>query len=242
MLTFRNDSRWDARGLNYTIEVPSADLTFFFLDTSRGCPSYMSAPYGDCNARCAAQLASLAGCTPASADACWAAHLGWLDGALRAGGATSRWKFVIGHHPVSSENVRELSAVLEARGVQAALFGHVHDMQHAAASNGSAGVTVNHFIAGAGAFVNASVAHAHGSAAPAPRRAPPRSLAEACAGDACGGSARIEQRFGPANGPGFLALAVDNGAPGGPRTTATFHSVAGGEIYTVAFGLDGTQL
>lgn len=240
MLSFKNDSRWDARGLNYTLVVPEADLTFFFIDTSRGCPSYMKSPYGDCNDKCAKQLAALADCTPTTAITCWTAHLAWLDSALAA--ATTTWKVVAGHHPVSSENVKMLTAVLEARGVQAALFGHVHDLQHAVSIPSGGASAVNHFISGAGAFINTTSTHGQlpvvaRSAGTA--RYTTRALADTCAHGACAGAV-IEQRFGPANGPGFLAVDVDNSAST-PLMHATFYTAAGA-IYSVAFDASGRNV
>ena len=90
--------------VNYTIAVPEADLSIVVFDSPRACPSYMSAPYGDCNELCMLQLAQL-GCTNATeregAPTCFLEHVRWLNATLAA--LTTKWKFVAAHHPIDQE-------------------------------------------------------------------------------------------------------------------------------------------
>lgn len=190
------DPRWATRATNYTLAVPEADLTFIFIDSPRACPSYMTAPYGDCTELCAVQLAEV-GCTAANALPCFLEHVAWLNSTLAA--TTTTWKIVVGHHPISDEHMKYAAPALAAHGVQAYLAGHVHNLQHETGADG-----VEYFISGAGGFTHALDAPAGVAvgASHAPRRA-------ACAaGSACAPS--VNNFF--ANGPGFLAVSVDGAA------------------------------
>lgn len=119
---------------------------------------------------------------------------------------------------------------LAAHGVQAYLAGHVHNLQHSVGADG-----VQYFVSGAGAF--ASLDHAvagsdtdflPGDVAvgvthkPHPVACPP--------GSRCAPSA---SKF-LADGPGFLALTVDNDATP-PTTTASFVHANGTVLYTTTF-------
>ena len=150
-LDFKKDPRWNAR-LNGSLVLPEADATIVFVDSSRACPSYMTAPYGDCNALCAAQLANLTQgqpCTAATALPCWLSHVAWLNETLA--GVTTKWKFVAGHHPIDDEHMPYMAPALNAHGVQAYFAGHVHNLQHVSEK----GSPVNYFVSGAGAFGSA---------------------------------------------------------------------------------------
>ncbi len=146
--TFTADPRWHAH-MNGTHVVPEADMTIVFVDTPRACPSYMKAPYGDCNENCMLQLANNTvgmPCTEETALPCWLSHVAWLNETLA--GVTTKWKFVAGHHPIDDENMHYMMPALNAHGVQAYFAGHVHNLQHVAEK----GSLVNYFISGAGAF------------------------------------------------------------------------------------------
>ncbi len=72
-------------------------MTIVFVDTPRACPSYMKAPYGDCNENCMLQLANNTvgmPCTEATSLECWLSHVAWLNETLAA--VTTKWKFVAG--------------------------------------------------------------------------------------------------------------------------------------------------
>ena len=153
-LTYRNDTRWVTAATYYTISVPEADLSIVVIDSPRGIPSYMSAPYGDCNELCMVQLAAL-GCTNSSelpaAPQCMLAHVAWLNRTLAA--LTTKWKFVALHHPIDEGNLHFVVPALSAHGVQAIFAGHIHNMQHNIGADG-----VHYFISGAGAFASAALA------------------------------------------------------------------------------------
>lgn len=242
-LNYKNDSRWHFPATNYTVVVPEADLTIVVVDSPRACPSYMSAPYGDCTEQCMLQLAAV-GCTNKTDVKCWTDHVRWVNETLAA--ANTTWKFVAGHHPIDEENMPILAPALEAHKVQAYFSGHVHNMQHSVSTTG-----VNHFISGAGAFT-APAAAAEAAAGPSNLRTHKtkvhthgdgteylpgdvkigkthRSRTLACPpGAPCG---TLLSNF-VADGPGFLALDIDNDAK--PRTTtARFIHSNGTVIYTV---------
>lgn len=145
-LEYTDDSRWTFPALNYTQAFPDLDLTVVYLDTCRSQPSYMKAPFGDCNGECAKQLADV-GCTSSTYTDCWGAHNEWLDKTLKS--IKTTWKFVLGHHPIDEGAMPTTAKVLADNGVQAYLAGHVHNLQHASDTNG-----VNYFISGAGAWVS----------------------------------------------------------------------------------------
>ena len=198
-LTYRNDTRWVTAATNYTISVPEADLSIVVIDSPRGIPSYMSAPYGDCNELCMVQLAAL-GCTNSSelpaAPQCMLAHVAWLNRTLAA--LTTKWKFVALHHPIDEGNLHFVVPALRAHGVQAIFAGHIHNMQHNIGADG-----VHYFISGAGAFASAALAedvaavHAgHSSHAPRPLTCP--------AGSPC----HPLRGYFFADGPGFLSVSV----------------------------------
>ena len=220
---FTADARWHA-DTNYTLVVPEADLSIVFVDTPRACPSYMAAPYGDCNENCMLQLANIsargggADCTRATAVACWESHLGWLNATLA--GLTTKWRFVAGHHPITDENMPLMAPSLGAHGVQAYFAGHVHNLQHAVGTKGTP-KPVQYFISGAGAF--GSVAELEAAAAAAVgggRTHLPRSVA-------LPGEAAPE--FEGA-GPGCLALTLD-----GDMALATFILYNGSVAYRTNF-------
>lgn len=147
-LDFSADKRWSAR-TNGTLVIPEADLTIVFVDTPRACPSYMKAPYGDCNELCMLQLANLTEgmpCTEATALPCWLSHVAWLNATLAQ--VQTKWRFVAGHHPIDDENMHWMQPALDAHGVQAYFAGHVHSLSHSAEK----GSLVNYFVSGAGAF------------------------------------------------------------------------------------------
>ena len=150
-LAFRNDTRWKSAAVNFTLTVPEADMSIVVFDSPRACPSYMSAPYGDCNELCMIQLAEL-GCTNATEAEgkphCFLEHVQWLNETLA--GLTTRWKFVAAHHPIDQENVKFVVPALKAHGVQAMFAGHIHNLQHNTGADG-----VHYFISGAGAFASA---------------------------------------------------------------------------------------
>ena len=84
----------------------------------------------------------------------------WLDTTLAASDAT--WKLVFGHHPIyvgSTSYVDNptlidlLVPVLEARGVQAYVCGHDHNLQHHRTADGN----VDYFISGAGSMTRGVV-------------------------------------------------------------------------------------
>lgn len=121
-LNFHNDSRWHF-DTNYSVSPAGSDATFVFLDTNRAVRSYLSPPYGDCREYCAEQLKRF-GCTPTTVQDCWTKHLDWAASALAA--ATTRWKFVLGHHPIDNTDLMaQLAPVLEKHGAQAYFSGHV---------------------------------------------------------------------------------------------------------------------
>lgn len=221
-IAYAGDARWRMPSTHYVLAVPEADLSIVFIDTPRACPSYMTAPYGDCNELCAEQLAAV-GCTAATATACFESHLAWLNATLA--GLTTRWKFVAGHHPIDAENMHLAAASFAAHGVQAYLAGHVHNLQHAASADG-----VQYFISGAGAFVSAAAAAAAGEASD---RLPSGVLL---------GSSHTARRIAVpgavsgwvGDGPGWLQLSVDNDAPT-PTTTARFVNANGTVMFTTAF-------
>lgn len=138
---------------------------------------------------------------------------------------------------------------LAAHGVQAYFAGHVHNLQHSVGADG-----VNYFVSGAGAFSSldhaaaptldagahaAAGVHRHAGDAAHHDFLPddvrvgtshkPRPVA--CApGSACAPSTNAFI----ANGPGFLALSVDNAASP-PTTTASFLHANGTVLYTTTF-------
>lgn len=227
------DPRYKVPSSNYTLSVPEADLTVVFIDTPRGCPSYMSAPYGDCNELCMEQLAQV-GCTNSSALACWLDHVAWLNSTLQS--ITTTWKIVAGHHPISQENVKYLTPALAAHGVQAYLAGHVHNLQHNTGADG-----VEYFVSGAGAFDSAlHHTHADGSSHKAEDMVPkgltlgrshmPLAPLQCPVGTPCYPMAN----YFFANGPGFLTLDIDNTAAK-PTTRAQFHHANGTVLYDYSF-------
>lgn len=123
-LNFHNDSRWHF-DTNYSVSPAGSDATFVFLDTNRAVRSYLEPPYGDCREYCAEQLKRF-GCTPTTVQDCWTKHLDWAASALAA--ATTRWKFVLGHHPIDNTDLMtQLAPILEKHGAQAYFSGHVSD-------------------------------------------------------------------------------------------------------------------
>lgn len=226
-LIFRNDSRWRSEFLNYTISVPQVDLSIVVFDSPRGCPSYMSAPYGDCTELCMLQLAEH-GCTNATdrpgAPRCFLDHVRWLNETLAA--LTTKWKFVAAHHPIDQENVKFVIPALAAHGVQAMFAGHVHNMQHSVGAD-----SVHYFISGAGAFASALAEGGDGAARVAAIRPGAHSHASrlvACPeGSAC---APLRNGFF-ADGPGFLSVALDSASD---QAVATFTHQNGTALYTVA--------
>lgn len=81
-------------------------------------------------------------------------QLAWIDSTLAASDA--QWKIVVGHHPVYSASAkhsdspelrRELWPILERRGVEAYLCGHVHSLQHLKPEG-----HVNYFVSGGGSL------------------------------------------------------------------------------------------
>ena len=217
-LGFRNDTRWRSAFTNYTLSVPEADLSIVVFDSPRACPSYMSAPYGDCTELCMLQLAEL-GCTNATEHAgaphCFLDHVRWLNETLA--GLTTRWKLVAAHHPIDQENVKFVVPALAAHGVQAMLAGHIHNMQHQEGADG-----VHYFISGAGAFASAlaegvdAVRASDDTHRPRPLTCPE--------GLACH---PLQQRFF-SDGPGFLSVTID-----GDAANATFFHQNGTALYTV---------
>ena len=209
--------------MNGTLTVPEADLSIVFVDTPRACPSYMKAPYGDCNENCMLQLANLTDgmpCTEATSLPCWLSHVAWLNATLA--GLTTKWKFVAGHHPIDDEHMPYMMPALNAHGVQAYLAGHVHNLQHAAEK----GSLVNYFISGAGAFgtafeLEASRLQAQGVALGTTHR--PRSITHP-------EGREWSAANWVANGPGFLAIELD-----GDVAKAQFIYHNGSVIYTTTF-------
>ena len=219
---FTGDARWHAR-MNYTLTVPEADLTLVFVDSPRACPSYMTAPYGDCNENCMLQLANISArgggvsCTAATAVACWESHLAWLNATLAA--ATTKWKFVAGHHPITDEHMPLMAPSLGAHGVQAYLAGHVHNLQHAVATKGTP-KPVNYFISGAGAFGSVAELQAAAGGLGSGRTHLPRSVT-------------LPGEAAPAfegNGPGFLSITLD-----GDTARAAFVLYNGTIAYATTF-------
>jgi hypothetical protein len=219
-LAFRNDTRWATRATNYTLSFPEADLSIVVVDSPRGIPSYMSAPYGDCNELCMIQLAAV-GCTNAtevpSAPACLLAHAAWLNATLAA--LTTRWKLVALHHPIDEGNLHFLVPAFRAHGVQAVFAGHIHNMQHNLGADG-----VQYFISGAGAFASAAAEGVPAVRAGAGSHAP-RPLT-CTAGSPC---APLRAGFF-ADGPGFLSVSVGTDA-----VAASFIHHNGTTLTTVVF-------
>lgn len=88
-----------------------------------------------------------------------AAQWKFIDSTLAA--ATTKWKFVIGHHPVYSSNkshgstavlIEKMKPLLEKYGVQAYLAGHDHDLEHQQPK----GSKVDYFVSGAGSELRPS--------------------------------------------------------------------------------------
>ena len=88
----------------------------------------------------------------------------WLDSSLNA--STSKWKFVIGHHPVYSSNpshgdskalIDGLKPMLEKYKVPAYFCGHDHDLQHQQPQ----GSKVDYFVSGAGSKLRPSASYEH---------------------------------------------------------------------------------
>ena len=221
-LAFSADKRWNAR-VNGSLVIPEADLTIVFVDTPRACPSYMKAPYGDCNELCMLQLANLTDgvpCTYNTSLPCWLSHVAWLNSTLAA--VTTKWKFVAGHHPISDEHMPYMEPALNAHGVQAYLAGHVHDFQHVAEKNSA----VNYFISGAGAFSSAFEKDAAELAAQGVtlgQTHKPRKISHP--------RGKVWDRAnwsGP--GPGFLSITLD-----GSVATASFVNYLGAVMYNTTF-------
>ena len=88
----------------------------------------------------------------------------WLDSSLSA--SPSKWKFVVGHHPVYSSNpshgdtkalMEGLKPMLEKYKVPAYFCGHDHDLQHQQPQ----GSTVDYFVSGAGSKLRPSASYEH---------------------------------------------------------------------------------
>ncbi len=88
----------------------------------------------------------------------------WLDSSLNA--STSKWKFVVGHHPVYSSNpshgdskelIARLKPMLEKYKVPAYYCGHDHDLQHQLPQ----GSKVDYFVSGAGSKLRPSASYEH---------------------------------------------------------------------------------
>jgi len=221
--TFSTDSRWHAY-VNGTLVFPEADLTVVFVDTPRACPSYMSAPYGDCNENCMLQLANLTDgmpCTNTTSLPCWLSHMGWLNATLAK--VTTKWRFVAGHHPITDEHMPYMMPSLNAFGVQAYLAGHVHNLQHLQEKNSR----VNYFISGAGAFGSAFekdaalLLKAQGVKLGTTHQ--PRTLPHPH-GKAWDGANWV------GNGPGFLSITLD-----GEVATGRFFNHEGAMVYNTTF-------
>ena len=220
--SFSTDPRWHGH-VNGTLLIPEADLAIVFVDTPRACPSYMTAPYGDCNENCAKQLANLTDgmpCTAATSLPCWLSHMQWLNATLQ--GLTQKWKFVAGHHPIDDEHMPYMLPSLNHFGVQAYFAGHVHNLQHVAEK----GSLVNFFISGAGAFGNKAeleAARLEALGTPMGSSHTSRGLRHP-EGRAWSSANWVE------DGPGFLAIDLQ-----GDMATAQFIYHNGSVIYTSQF-------
>lgn len=88
----------------------------------------------------------------------------WLDSSLSA--STSKWKFVVGHHPVYSSNpshgdtkalIEKLKPILEKHHVPAYFCGHDHDLQHQRPKESK----VDYIVSGAGSQLRPSGTYEH---------------------------------------------------------------------------------
>ncbi len=88
----------------------------------------------------------------------------WLDSSLNA--TQSRWKFVVGHHPVYSSNpshgdtkalIEKLKPMLEKSGAQVYFCGHDHDLQHQQPK----GSKVDYIVSGAGSKLRPTASYEH---------------------------------------------------------------------------------
>ena len=114
-------ARWRMPARYWREDMPIADgaiVSFFFLDTTpitrlSGVRDYLPGTTGDARPQ-----------------------LRWLEGQLEA--CTSRWKIVVGHHPIFSSGnhgpdhavAEHLQPLLERHGVHAYVNGHDHDLEH----------------------------------------------------------------------------------------------------------------
>jgi tartrate-resistant acid phosphatase type 5 len=133
-------SRWNmpARYFHQTHQIDKATTAdFFYLDTSPMIKDYWH--LGKIGANVATQDVKK--------------QIAWFKEALAA--SSSRWKIVIGHHPIYSggehgdtpELIKDILPLLQEYKVQAWFNGHDHDLQHLVAGN------LNMFCSGAGSQV-----------------------------------------------------------------------------------------
>ncbi|KAK9813485.1 hypothetical protein WJX73_001645 [Symbiochloris irregularis] len=116
----RRDWRWHCERW-YQRSLGRGDTDFFFIDTNPGVSDYRQDVW-------AANKGGLL-------EQSWEAELLELDSRLAA--SRAKWKLVVGHHPILSNNFpidNELSSslqpILERHGVQAYFSGHEHMLAH----------------------------------------------------------------------------------------------------------------
>jgi len=116
--------RWKAPARYFTVQQPigksGQKALLVFIDTAPLIDRYRMGNYSDAGKQ--------------SMDR----QLSWLDSVLVV--SNDRWKFVIGHHPVYAETDKEESErtdmqervgrILENRGVDFYICGHIHNFQH----------------------------------------------------------------------------------------------------------------
>lgn len=134
----QRSKRWHLPSRYYSIVKKiddTASAQFIFLDTTPFIKSYYKERYRE----------NLLGQDPE-------VQLAWLEKTLAA--STSKWKIVIGHHPIYSGGpkykntwvlIKKLVPIFKKHKVQAYICGHEHNLQHLIPKRG-----IHYFVSGAG--------------------------------------------------------------------------------------------